>query len=145
LRLKIGYPNRKHEKDVLTQHRGGEPVEHLKPILPKERLIEMQHLVRQVKFDDSLNDYVMDIVDATRERDDVYLGVSTRGALMLYRAAQALAFLEGRDYVAPDDVKRLAAPVLAHRILSKNYRQNGRVDAGEAVIHQILEETSVPT
>jgi MoxR-like ATPase len=145
LRLRIGYPDRKIEKDVLTQHRGGEPVDTLTSVLTREELITMQGEVRQIRVDDSLNDYVMDVVDATRTREDVFLGVSTRGALMLYRTAQAYAYVEGREYVTPDDVKRLAAPVLAHRVLSKNYRQTGRIDAGEVVVQEILDATPVPT
>jgi MoxR-like ATPase len=144
MRLRIGYPQRQVEKQVLTQHRAGEPVEHLEPILDKSQLTAMQAEVRQVRVDDSLNDYLMDIVDATRGREGVYLGVSTRGALMLYRAAQTLAFVQGRDYATPDDIKRLAVPVLSHRILSKAYRGNGRVDAGEVLIQEILNETPVP-
>jgi MoxR-like ATPase len=144
MRLRIGYPTRQVEKQVLTQHRAGEPVEQLEPILDKAQVIAMQSEVRQVRVDDSLNDYLMDLVDATRGREDVYLGVSTRGALMLYRAAQALAYVEGRDYAVPDDIKRLAVAVLSHRILSKSYRSNGRLDAGEALIQQILNETPVP-
>lgn len=144
LRLRIGYPERKKEKEVLQQHRGGEPVDRLEPVLAREELVAMQGEVRQVRVDDSLSDYLMDLVEATRNRDDLYLGVSTRGALMLYRCAQALAFVEGREFVVPDDIKRLAAPVLAHRVLSKNFRQNGRADAGTAIIERILSELRVP-
>ncbi len=144
MRLRIGYPQRQIEKDVLTQHRGGEPVEKLQPALAKGDLIAMQAGARAVKVDDSLNDYIMDIVDATRNRNDVQLGVSTRGALMLYRTAQALAFVEDRDYVIPDDIKRLATPVLSHRVVSKVYRQNGRADAGESLLQEIVNQTPVP-
>jgi MoxR-like ATPase len=144
MRLRIGYPHRKVEKEVLTQHRRGEPVDTLTPALDKERLIAMQADVRQVKVEDSLNDYIMDLVDATRNREDIYLGVSTRGALMLYHTAQALAYINGRDYVVPDDIKQLAVPVLSHRTLAKSYRQNGRVDAGDALILDILKNTAVP-
>src|SRR5262245_42741619 len=128
LRLHIGYPDRNAEKEVMTQHRQGEPVEKLTPILDKGQVLAMQAEVRRVKVEDSLNNYLMDIVEATRKREDVYLGVSTRGALMLYHTSQAYAFVHGRDYVVPDDMKRLAAPVLGHRILPKSYRQSGRLD-----------------
>jgi MoxR-like ATPase len=144
VRLQIGYPDRQIEKEVLTRHREGEPVERLQPVLGREELIAMQTEVRQVRVDDSLNNYLLDLVDATRSRDDLYLGVSTRGALTLYRCSQALAYVEGRDYVTPDDLKRLAAPVLAHRVLSKNFRQNGRADAGTSVIQRILNDIRVP-
>jgi MoxR-like ATPase len=144
LRLRIGYPERNVEKEVLKQHRVGEPVDHLKAVLTQSELLSMQTAVRLVRVEDSLNDYLMDIVDATRSRDDVYLGVSTRGALIYYRACQALAYLESRDYVTPDDIKRLAVPVLSHRILSRSYQQNGRIDTGEAIIKEIIDETPVP-
>jgi MoxR-like ATPase len=144
IRLKLGYPDRQFEKDALKQHRGGEPVEHLDPVIEREELLAMQAAVRQVRVEDSLNDYLLDLVDTTRNRPDIYLGVSTRGALMLYRCAQAHAFFEGRDYVVPDDIKLLAVPVLSHRVLSKSFRQNGRSDAGTAVIQAILSETTVP-
>jgi MoxR-like ATPase len=144
MRLRIGYPERETEKEVLTQHRAGEPVEHLQPVLDKPTVIEMQTAVRAVRVDDSLNDYIMDLVDATRNREEIHLGVSTRGAITLYRTSQALAFIQGRDYVVPDDIKRLAVPVLSHRILSRTYRYNGREDAGEALIQAIVNETPVP-
>ena len=144
MRLRIGYPERDVEKEVLTQHRAGEPVEHLQPVLDQQAVIEMQAAVRAVKVDASLNDYVMDLVEATRNREEIHLGVSTRGALTLYRTSQALAFVQGRDYVVPDDIKRLAVSVLSHRILSRTYRYNGREDAGEALIQAIVNETPVP-
>ena len=99
---------------------------------------------RRVRVEDSLSDYVLDLVAATREHPDVYLGASTRAGLSLYRAAQALAVIEGRDYVVPDDVKRLAGPVLAHRLLAKASRQGGRVDAAEAVVADIAGRTALP-
>jgi MoxR-like ATPase len=144
LRLRIGYPDRAVEKDVLRQHRSGEPVEYLPAVLGREEVLAMQAEVRQVRVEESLNDYLMDLVDATRDREDVYLGVSTRGALMFYRAAQALAYIRGRDYVVPDDLKRLAVPALAHRVLSKSFRHNGRADAGDALIEEIVNQTPVP-
>jgi MoxR-like ATPase len=145
LRLHIGYPDRTAEKEVMTQHRQGEPVEKLTPILDKDHVLAMQAEVRKVKFEDSLNNYLMDIVEASRKREDVYLGVSTRGALMLYHTSQALAYVLGRDYVIPDDMKRLAGAVLGHRILPKSYRQSGRLDIGERIINEILQEIPVPT
>ncbi|MCS6976681.1 MAG: MoxR family ATPase [Gemmatales bacterium] len=144
VRLKLGYPDRKHEKEVLTQHREGEPVDHLRPVVSKEEVIQMQAAVRHVRVDDSLNEYLMDIVDATRSRDELYLGVSTRGALTLYRCSQALALFQGRDYVIPDDIKTLAVPVLSHRVVSRGFRQNGRADSASVIIERILAETRVP-
>jgi len=100
-------------------HRTGEPVEELKPVLDCEQIISLQEAVRQVTVEDSMHEYLLDIVDATRNSDELHVGVSTRGALCLYRASQSLALVEGRDFVVPDDIKRLAVPVLAHRVITK--------------------------
>jgi MoxR-like ATPase len=144
IRVRIGYPNRAAEKEVLNQHRGGEPVETLQAVLPAGELIAWQHEVRQVRVEDSLNDYILDIVDATRKSPKVFLGASTRAALGLYRSAQALALLEKRSYVIPDDIKRLARPVLAHRILVKSFRQSGNRDAADGLVEEITRQVSVP-
>jgi MoxR-like ATPase len=145
LRLRIGYPTRQFEKDILTQHRNGEPVEKLQPVVQRSEVLALQAAVREVRVDDSLSDYLLSLVDTTRERDDVYLGVGTRGALAFYRTAQALAFLKGRNYVTPDDVKRLAIPVLGHRIVSKTLRRGGgEQDAGDAIVKEILTQVPVP-
>jgi MoxR-like ATPase len=143
LRLRIGYPDRVAEKQILTGHRGGEPVEKLHPVLSSEDVTGLQHAVRQVRVDEALSDYLLDLVEATRRHPDVYLGGSTRAALSLYRAAQALALIEGRDYVVPDDVKRLAGPVLAHRILPRAARHGGG-DAAEEIIRTVVTQTPVP-
>ncbi len=144
LRLRLGYPDRAAEKAILTSHRGGEPVESLRPVLSGDDVLTLQVRVRQVRVEDSLSDYVLDLVAATRAHPDIYLGASTRAALSLYRAAQALALLEGRDYVIPDDVKRLAGPVLAHRLLAKASRQGGRGDAAETIVADVVAQTPVP-
>ena len=104
----------------------------------------MQASVRSVKVEESLSDYLLDLIDATRTHPDIHLGGSTRAALALYRAAQALAVVEGRDYVVPDDIKRLAPAVLAHRILLKNYRHSGRSDTGEVLVVELLKQRAVP-
>ncbi|MCS7161615.1 MAG: MoxR family ATPase [Gemmatales bacterium] len=144
LRLRLGYPDRQVERSVLVQHRSGEPVDTLQPVVTRDDILAMQAEVRQVRMDDSLYDYLLDIVSATRQRDDVQLGVSIRGALILYRCAQALAYCEGRDFVVPDDIKRLAIPVLAHRIFPVGYRYNGQMQSSERIMAEILEATPVP-
>src|SRR5262245_9684570 len=143
MRVAIGYPDRVAEKAVLKQHRGGEPVERLQPVVQAEEVVALQQQVRQVRVDESLNDYILALVAATRAHGAVYLGASTRAALALDRAAQALAVLQHRDYVVPDDIKRLAAPVLAHRILPKDYRQESG-DRAAAIIGEILAQVPVP-
>jgi MoxR-like ATPase len=144
LRLRIGYPDRVAEKQILVGHRGGEPVERLHPVLSSEDVTGLQQAVRQVRVDEALSDYLLDLVEATRRHPDVYLGGSTRAALSLYRAAQALALIEGRDYVVPDDVKRLAGPVLAHRILPRAARHGGGGDAAEEIVRAVVTQTPVP-
>lgn len=143
IRLKLGYPDRQAERLILAGHRNGEPVDHLTPVLTGEEVVGLQHAVRQVRVEDSLADYLLDIVEATREHAEIQLGVSTRAALSLYRASQALALIEGRAFIIPDDVKRLAAPVLAHRLLLRRGRA-GSVDAAAGLVEDIVRQTPVP-
>ncbi len=144
IRLRIGYPDRAAEKEVLTKHRLGEPIDNLQAIMSTEAILRLQGEVRQIRVDDSLNDYILSLVEATRKHPDIYLGASTRAALSLYRAVQAGALLSGRDYVVPDDIKQLAPAVLSHRLLAKSFRQGGRADAAEAIFNDILNQTPVP-
>jgi MoxR-like ATPase len=145
MRLRLGYPSREVEKAILRQHRDGEVVDKLNAVLDRAEVLAMQAKVRQVKVDDSLSDYLLSLVDASRKRADVYLGVSTRGALMLYRASQARAVVYGRDYVVPDDIKSLAVPVLGHRVVAKAIRQTGASDAGDQIIQDLVDSMPVPT
>jgi MoxR-like ATPase len=144
VRLRIGYPDRDSEKQILTGHRSGEPVDRLQPVLTGADVTALQDAVRQVRVDESLADYVLDLIAGTRQHPDVYLGGSTRASLALYRAAQALALVEGRSYIVPDDVKRLAGPVLAHRILPRGARQGRSGDAAEEIVRDVVAQTPVP-
>jgi MoxR-like ATPase len=144
MRVRIGYPDRAAERELLVQHRSGEPVDTLRPVLHAEDVVALQAQVRAVKVADPLADYVLEIAEATRAHEEIALGASTRAALGLYRAAQAAALLDGRDYAVPDDVKRLAVPVLAHRLLSKRWSQGMRDDAAARALEEILERTRVP-
>ncbi|MFO0876044.1 MAG: MoxR family ATPase [Gemmataceae bacterium] len=143
IRLRLGYPDRQAERLILQGHRNGEPVEKLGPLLNGEEVVQLQHEVRKVRVEESLSDYMLDIVEATRDHPEIQLGVSTRAALALYRACQALAFLESRPYIIPDDVKRLARAVLAHRLLVRRTRA-GQVDAAGQIIDDIVRQTPVP-
>lgn len=144
LRIKMGYPARSEERRILTMHRQGAPVESLNPVISGEEIVRLQHQVRQVRVEDSVADYLLEIVRATRENEDLRVGVSTRGALTLYRAAQAFAFLNGRDFVVPDDIKGLVGPVLAHRIVGKSFLQAGEFAAAEAILRDIVDRLEVP-
>jgi MoxR-like ATPase len=141
---RIGYPDREDELQVLNSHRRGEPVDELRPALDTDQVMALQDKVRQVTVEESIQEYLLDIVDATRRSEELHVGVSTRGALCLHRAAQALALVEGRDFVVPDDVKRLAVPVLAHRVITRNYSQAGYRDVVEALIGRLVDGVRAP-
>jgi MoxR-like ATPase len=143
LRVRIGYPDRAAEKAILTGHRSGEPVERLQAVLNSTHVTELQKRTRQVRVEESLADYMLDLIAATRRHTDVHLGGSTRASLALYRASQALALTEGRDYVVPDDVQRLVTSVLAHRLLLRSSRRAGG-DAAEELLRDILATAPVP-
>jgi MoxR-like ATPase len=144
LRIPLGYPAREVELRVLSTHRDGEPVDSLAPVVDCDQVAGLQAAVRQVAVEDSINDYVLDIVQSTRRCDELHVGVSTRGGLALYRAAQAAALVAGRQYVVPDDVKQLAVPVLAHRVIPKGYLHGGQRAAVESLVERLVEEVPVP-
>lgn len=145
LRISMGYPDREAERQVLASHREGEPVEHLKPVLSCAQVVTLQNAVRQVAVEASIYDYLLDIVEITRKSEELHVGVSTRGALSLYRAAQAAALIDGRDFVVPDDVKELTTSVLAHRVVTKGYIQGDSRGAAESIIQRLVDEVPVPT
>ncbi|MEM9368039.1 MAG: MoxR family ATPase [Planctomycetota bacterium] len=144
LRTAIGYPDREHEKRVLTTHRAGEPVDGLGAVLAAPEVVAAQRAVGDVRFDDSLMNYLLDIVAATRKHDGFQVGVSTRGALSFSRGAQARAIVQGRDYVTPDDIKSLAVPALAHRVLPEGIFQGADRLAVEQQIADLVEPIAVP-
>lgn len=145
IRLRMGYPVRAVEREILTSHRLGEPVEDLQPVLTREEVVHLQRLVRDIRVDDAITDYMLDLIHGTRESDDLHVGVSTRGVLALYRAVQSYALVNGRDYVVPDDVKVLAVPVLAHRVVGKSFLQAGEFAAAEAIVRDIVDRLKVPS
>jgi MoxR-like ATPase len=142
--IEVGYPERDIERRVLVTHRNGEPVEQLKPVLDVLQLKELQTAVRAVRVDDAINDYLLEIIGRTRHHEDLALGVSTRGAITLFRAVQGLAFTEGRDYVVTDDVKRLVVPVLAHRMIGRGPLRFAQRARSRAILEQILQKVPVP-
>ncbi len=144
LRIAVGYPERDDELQVLSSHRVGQPIDRLRSVLDASQIVALQHAVRQVAMDESINSYLLDIVDATRRCEELRVGVSTRGALCLYRASQSLAMIENRDFVIPDDVKRLAVPVLSHRVIAKGYLQGTHRQALETLLTRLVEEVRAP-
>jgi MoxR-like ATPase len=144
LRISMGYPARQDERRVLATHRLKEPVEDLRPVLDCEQILALQRLVREVTVDEAIADYMLDIVELTRRCGELHAGVSTRGALSLYRAAQAAALIEGRTYVIPDDVKELCSAVLVHRVIPKGFVQAGQRGNTEEMIMRLVEQVPVP-
>lgn len=143
LRVRIGYPDRTAERLILEQHRAGEPGQDLQPVLNASQVSEFQAVTRSVRVDPALADYILDIVEATRQHRDIVLGASTRAALALYRAAQAWAILQQRDYVTPDDVQHLAVSVLAHRLILRG-GVHAPASTAETIIQQLLRAIPVP-
>lgn len=143
LRVRVGYPDRAVERDIFTQHRQGEPVEQLQAVLNPSEVMELQKHTRSIKVESPIADYILNLVHGTRTHPEVRLGASTRGALALYRAVQALAMISGREYAIPDDVKALAEAALAHRLMTRAWDQGGRDDAGP-IIRDLLSKVPVP-
>jgi MoxR-like ATPase len=143
LRLRLGYPDEREEDELLLRFRGPNPLERLGAVLTPERLLELRGAVQAVRVEPSVRGYGLALVRATRRHEAVRLGASPRASLALYHAAQALAALRGRGYVLPDDIKQLAAPVLAHRLLLHSQaRLRGRSEL--TVLDEILATVPVP-
>jgi MoxR-like ATPase len=145
MRLRIGYPDTASERVIVRQ---GEPETALTVSsgLTAEDVVQVQDAVHRVAVEEALVDYMLAIVERTRNHESLALGVSPRGSQALYRAVQALALLEGRDYAIPDDVKRLAAPLFAHRVVinTRTTLVQRRADLGERIIQEILSQVEVP-
>ena len=146
LRLRIGYPGVADEKLILRDREHAEPLDEMQPVMSAQDILELQDAVSDVSVDDAIVDYLMRIVAATRSSDMLDLGVSPRGTLSLFRAAQALALTEERSYCLPDDIKRLVVPVFAHRLtVSSRYSSAmRRSEEAEAVLLEIMKTISVP-
>ena len=145
MRIRMGYPSRESEKEILRNDAAGKS-EGAAPLMNADDVAAMQEAVARVRVDDSLLDYALEIVERTRQTEQLSLGVSPRGAVMLHRAAQARAFLEGRDYCLPDDFKSLIVPVFAHRVVvsSRYVSTQKKSEQAEAILREILDTTRVP-
>lgn len=143
LRVRVGYPSEDEEAMILHRFKQDEPLEGLQPVIEAARLLALQQTVRQVQWQPEVERYLLAIVRATRSHPAVTLGVSPRGSLALYRACEAYAAMQGREYVLPDDIKRLAPNVLAHRLLTTT-RARLRGSESAAIVTEIVEATPVP-
>jgi len=146
LRLRVGYPSADDEKQILRDREHSEPLDEVQPVMSGQDVLELQAAVSEVSVDDAIVDYLMRIVTATRSSEMLDLGVSPRGTLALFRAAQALALAEDRIYCIPDDIKRLVIPVFAHRLMVSSRYSSAmrRSEEAEAVLREIIKTVSVP-
>jgi MoxR-like ATPase len=146
IRAHMGYPGQESEREILRAEGGTPQLDHIKPVLAGDEVCSIQEEVRNVRVDDALVDYTLEIVRCTRESDYLSLGVSPRGSLMLYRAAQAMAYVNGRTFATPADFKSLAVPVLAHRVVVNARYSSTKKKTGQSedVLQEIVEGVAVP-
>jgi len=146
MRVQVGYPEGTSERAILRAEAGAARLDDLRPVLSGSEVLALQNMVTQVRVDDSLLDYALEIVRRTRESEMLSLGVSPRGSLMLFRAAQSMAFVNGRDFCVPDDFKSLVVPVFAHRVVVNSSYASAHKAAAQAaqVLQEILASVRVP-
>lgn len=144
VQLRVGYPDRNMEVEILYDHAAALPEEEIEPILSMQAVVTLQAEVRRVRVERSIAEYLVDLVAKTRIHPLLKLGVSPRGSLMFFRAVQACAYLAGRDYVVPDDVQRMSGCVLAHRLVLTPKARYGSVTK-EQVIQEIVKQLPVPS
>lgn len=146
LRLRMGYPERGSEKQIMRNGAGAAAAEAVAPVMEAADIVALQRGAAAVRVEESLLDYALEIVERTRQRDELSLGVSPRGSVMLHRAAQARAFLRGRDYCTPDDFKQLVIPVFAHRVVvnTRYLSTQKKSEQAEAILRDILDSVPVP-
>jgi MoxR-like ATPase len=142
----MGYPDSNAEREILRSEAGTAQLESMQPVLSGADVLEMQQAATQVRVDESLVSYALSIVRKTRESEQFSLGVSPRGSQMLYRAAQAMAFFDGRNFCTPEDIKPLVVPVFAHRVVVNGLYSSTlkKSEQAEQVIQEIVESTPVP-
>ncbi|RUA18216.1 MAG: AAA family ATPase [Clostridia bacterium] len=143
MRIHLGYPDRQHEIAILNSQSDHHPILDLQQVVSDEELIAAQHAVKQIYVDDHIKRYIVTLAQATREHAEVYLGASPRGSLALFNTARALAAIQQRDFVLPDDIKQLAIPTLAHRIIVSPSARIKNINS-ESILHEILETIPVP-
>jgi MoxR-like ATPase len=144
LRVSLGYPDRQREKEILRLQPGRYKLDHLDPVMTTDEVLSLQGQAAQIKVAPALVDYLLDIVEATRSHELLHVGISPRGSLALMQASQALALVEGRDFVTPDDIKAMVLPVCAHRVITRNHLSNGDVKTATHVLQQILQKIPSP-
>lgn len=143
IRLSLGYPTLEEEGRMLERLQHVHPIDELNPVVSAAEIVACQQAIREVFVDDKVRKYVLEIVHGTRDHDDVALGGSPRASIGLFRASQALAAIQGRDFVLPDDVKRLTLPVLGHRLILKPESRLRKIGVPE-LVKEIVDDVPVP-
>jgi MoxR-like ATPase len=143
IRLSLGYPSLDEESKMLVRLQKGHPIDEIQPVASAQDILKAQEEVRQIHVDDKVRHYLLQIIHGTREHEDIALGGSPRASMALFRTAQAWAAIQGRDYVLPDDVKRMCQPVLGHRLILKPESRLRR-QAPAAVINEVVADVKVP-
>jgi len=143
VRIKIGYPNSQSEKKIIRAQQFGHPIMKISKVAEVDELIKAQRELHLIHVSDKIEQYIVDIIQKTRFHEDIYLGASPRGSLALYRLGQCAAAFNGRDFVVPDDILKIAPPALSHRIILQASTRMQELDT-EEMIEDILEEVPVP-
>jgi len=143
VKISLGYPSKEDEREILSRYKVQNPLSQLEPVATQQEVVELQKSVREVHVDSSIYNYIVDITSRTRNNSSVELGASPRGSLAMLRVSQAWALYSGRDYVIPEDVKKVANPVLSHRIILKQDAKLRKISV-EDVIREVLQSVKVP-
>jgi len=144
MRIKMGYPPSDKEKEIILSHKFSRPLDNISAVINPEDVLEIQKRIKNVKISNELMDYIVEIIKRTRSSDLIKIGASPRASILFSRACQAYAFVNGRDYVIPDDIKTLAIPILVHRLIPKGKIGDGRREEVEDIIRDIISRITVP-
>lgn len=143
IRLSLGYPSYEEESAMLSNLQHGHPIDELQPVITAQDILSCQEYIRSIHVDEKIKRYILDIIHASREHDDILLGGSPRASIAMFRTSQAMAAIAGRDFVMPDDVKRMALPVLGHRIILKP-ESRLRKKTPAIVVKELVDDAKVP-
>jgi MoxR-like ATPase len=144
MRIEVGYPDLAAEKEILKRYTNGNNHHEVQTVLSPPEVLSLQETSRKIHIDEAIIDYMLQLVNRSRNHPDIELGISPRGTVALFRAAQALALIESRNFVLPDDIKRLVGPVFGHRVVMARSGTRARSDA-QTVLHEILRQIPVPS
>lgn len=144
MRIKMGYPPSEKEKEIIISHKFSRPLDQISAVISPEEVLDIQRKIKNVKVSNELLDYIVEIIKRTRNSEVIKIGASPRASILFSRACQAYAFVNGRDYVIPDDIKTLTIPILVHRIIPKGKIGDGRREEVEDIIKDIILKISVP-